>query len=354
MKRNAKLLMFCTLLLAALLLCACATQDPSGKPQADTRTAQPTDAQPEAVEVELIADTPVPATPMPTPTPTEVPTPTPTPEPTPTPTPDHYGVLSATLSDKLSFDGVIDTDDTYRDEGRCITVTKVDDDPRTGRTLTYFIVDIYLTDPTDLRRVQAKGTALKDDKIAMTDIAQRENTIIAMSGDHTSTEDKGLVIIDGETVYNSKKFKRDLLVLYRDGVMAAYAPDEIDPDMIEAREPWASWSFGPNLLERDGTPKTKFNLPDHIGERNPRAAIGYFEPGHYCFVLVDGRQDGYSQGLNLEELAALMQELGCKVAYNLDGGISAQLTWHGQMINKQAKKRSVCDIVCISYPPKEP
>ena len=36
MKRNAKLLMFCTLLLAAVLLCACAAQDSSGKPQTET------------------------------------------------------------------------------------------------------------------------------------------------------------------------------------------------------------------------------------------------------------------------------------------------------------------------------
>ena len=56
---------------------------------------------------------------------------------------------------------------------------------------------------------------------------------------------------------------------------------------------------------------------------NPRSAVGYYEPGHYCFVVIDGRQPGYSKGATLMQLAQLFESLGCKEAYNLDGGKSA-------------------------------
>ncbi len=43
------------------------------------------------------------------------------------------------------------------------------------------------------------------------------------------------------------------------------------------------------------------------------------EPLHYVFVVSDGRTTE-SAGLSLYELASVMQEYGCTVAYNLDGG----------------------------------
>ena len=45
-----------------------------------------------------------------------------------------------------------------------------------------------------------------------------------------------------------------------------------------------------------------------------------------CVVLVDGRQAGYSRGMFLEEMAALFENLGCKAAYNLDGGHCSFMT----------------------------
>ncbi len=340
------------LLAAICLLCGCLNAQATDVPP----DAAPEETQ-EAIEVEIVPNTLAPVTPQPTPTATPVPTPTPTPEPTevptPEPTPLDLGLLDVSHADLFSFDSVVDTEDTYRDATRSITLTKYSDSTRTGRTLTYFVADIWLQNVEDLIRVQAKETRLDGDKIGMTDLAQREHTILAMSGDHCDTGDKIYSVINGEVVYNSKKFKWDLCVLYRDGTMATYAPDEINIDFIEAREPWITWNFGPSLLDRNGQPKQKFNQPDSIGDRNPRAVIGYYEPGHYCLVVVDGRQNGYSQGLNLIELSQLIYELGCKVAYNLDGGISAQMTWHGEMVNHQEKKRSICDIVCIPYPQPE-
>ena len=114
-------------------------------------------------------------------------------------------------------------------------------------------------------------------------------------------------------------------------------------DEIIRSDPWQTWQFGPALLDENGEPKTKFNT-SLIGQ-NPRCAIGYYEPGHYCFVVVDGRQKGSSLGADVEELSRLMYSLGCKAAYNLDGGTSAQMYFNGKYCNRQRGERPIGDII---------
>ena len=118
-----------------------------------------------------------------------------------------------------------------------------------------------------------------------------------------------------------------------------------------SRSPWQSWHFGPELLDHDGQPKTKFNTG--VYGRNPRAVIGYYEPGHYCFVVVDGRQGKYSGGLDMKELSELMYTLGCVRAYNLDGGATAHMSWLDTVINSPSKDRKVHDVICVCFPKGE-
>ena len=57
---------------------------------------------------------------------------------------------------------------------------------------------------------------------------------------------------------------------------------------------------------------------------HPRTAIGTNKNGKLIWlVVVDGRQKGYSEGMNLFELASLMVDLGCWNATNMDGGGSS-------------------------------
>ena len=93
-------------------------------------------------------------------------------------------------------------------------------------------------------------------------------------------------------------------------------------------------------------PKDEFNTK--VAARNPRSAIGYYEPGHYCFLVVDGRQKGYSYGINMENLSRLFYELGCSVAYNLDGGATAVMANESGMLNRQTDTDRLCsDILYI-------
>ena len=73
-------------------------------------------------------------------------------------------------------------------------------------------------------------------------------------------------------------------------------------------------------------------LPQASETPNPRTAVGVSNNGRYLFlVVVDGRQPGYSEGMRLDELAALLVELGARQAINLDGGGSSTLVRAGAL-----------------------
>lgn len=100
-------------------------------------------------------------------------------------------------------------------------------------------------------------------------------------------------------------------------------------DLPGACEPWAvrdAIGGGPVLLHegevRVGTEAEVF-WGSHAN-RHPRSAVGLDAGGAVWLVVVDGRQP-LSRGVTLEELAALLLDLGAVDAVNLDGGGSSTL-----------------------------
>ena len=181
----------------------------------------------------------------------------------------------------------------------------------------------------------------------MEDITKKSNCIVAISGDFARWHENGLIIRNGE-IFRQKRYTSDLCVLYSNGVMETYVPGSAPLEEIMSNSPWQSWHFGPELLDHTGQPKTKFNTG--VWGRNPRSVIGYYEPGHYCLVVVDGRQGKYSGGLNMAELSQLMYALGCVRAYNLDGGATAHMSWQNTVINSPSKGRKINDVICVCFP----
>ena len=65
---------------------------------------------------------------------------------------------------------------------------------------------------------------------------------------------------------------------------------------------------------------------DHYEQRAQRTSIGVKADGTVVLVCTAGRSvTDSAPGLTIPELGALMLELGCEVAYNLDGGGSSQM-----------------------------
>jgi exopolysaccharide biosynthesis protein len=94
------------------------------------------------------------------------------------------------------------------------------------------------------------------------------------------------------------------------------------------------------LLLADGNVQTRSSnggKDSYLIPRHPRTAVGYNRKYLYL-VEVDGRQPGLSMGMNFEELANLMKDLGCTDAMNLDGGGSATFWLEGRVMNSPSDK----------------
>lgn len=207
--------------------------------------------------------------------------------------------------------------------------------------ITYYVADIWMKNIDTFRTAFAKGQygqGIHEEPVAM---AENNRAVLAVTGDYYGARAKGIVIRNGE-LYRDTLYG-DVAVLFADGTLGTYSKDEFSIDAAIERKAYQAWSFGPKLLS-NGQPIEEFT--DAIKGANPRSAIGYYEPGHYCAIVVDGRQPGYSKGMTLAELSKVFYDLGCKAAYNLDGGQTAMMVFQGVPVNQAYKGGRQCsDIV---------
>lgn len=343
-----KYLLFAVSVIIILSLCCCGTaaQIPSG-----------TEAPSVTVSVK---PEPTPAlTPTLSPTPTE----TATPAETATTAPAPSTMWGSKFTGKFTDGEIIKNDNSvlptisdlsprfknctievagsYKSQHVNITVNKVKDGDN-----TYFVCDIYVTDLKYFISPFSGGNNYKSGaREFVNEIAQDTNAVLAINGDYY-TNNPGPVIRDGVLYRNQVKL--DILVMYKDGTMKTLTNEEYDKSGIDAMKDdvWQIWTFGPMLLT-DGKSMSEFNLAKKVGGENPRTVVGYYEPGHYVFVIVDGRQPGYSIGYTMADTSQLMYDLGCKEAFNLDGGGTTQMTFLGQWLNKSSVHRKTRDALCI-------
>ena len=233
----------------------------------------------------------------------------------------------------------------YKSKNLDITVTK--ERPTFGtHTCDTYVVDFYISDITCFQSAFANGKFAKGEYEWLSEMASRANAVVAINGDFSSMRNYGVVIRDGH-VYRSSHSSFDACAINWDGTMATYYSDDWDTKTLIERGAYMAFSFGPKLLDADGQPCKKFNATDAVLKANPRTAMGYFEPGHYCFVVVDGRTER-SRGFTMLELSQYMSSLGCMQAYNLDGGESSSLWWQGKIISKPYDDgRKISDAVCL-------
>lgn len=245
-------------------------------------------------------------------------------------------------------DEVTVTENSYTSPTSSVTIEKV----VTGEgdeTVTYFVADIYVADVQYFRTWVANG---KFEYFSTQDMMEMDaacDAIVSVNGDFYSYQPTGFLVRNGE-VYKRDMTYCDLCVLFDDGTVECFARHTYDIDELLARGVWQAWNFGPSLLDSEGHTKNSYEMPTAVSFINPRSALGYYEPGHYCFVLVDGRQQGYSKGMTMHELAEVFEGLGCTCAYNLDGGGSAVMTFQHEKYSRQSNSgdRELGDILLIT------
>jgi hypothetical protein len=134
-----------------------------------------------------------------------------------------------------------------------------------------------------------------------------------------------------ETVFNRSEFR---ILKNNTGKLKASIVSHKDP----VPSGWIlvhSLQAGPMLLPKITTTEEAFvrkssddKLFDSIGsnKKAARTAIGITRDDHILFLTIANKtQDEFSSGITLEQLAKILQDLGCNQALNCDGGTSTTM-----------------------------
>ena len=244
-------------------------------------------------------------------------------------------------------DEVVVTENSYTSPEVSITIeTVVTGEGRSK--LTYYVADIYVASIENFTCATANNELRYFGTQPATEIVRQANAIIAISGDFITYQKSGFLLRNGE-IYAAEHNRSSICVLYPDGTMETLVGGTYQIQDILDKNPLQVWSFGPVLLDKNGQVRDHYEVSTAVSYPNPRSAIGYYEPGHYCFVVVDGRQEGHSRGMQIPELAQVFVDLGCTAAYNLDGGGTAVMLFGGEKFSRQSNGgRDLGDMLVIT------
>ena len=247
-------------------------------------------------------------------------------------------------------DEIIRTDNSYKSPNVSITVETITYGEG-KRKQTYHVADIYIGSIENFTTYVAGGGGYFT-KQNIEEMSQATDALIAISGDYITLQRGGFLMRNSNIFYETSN-NDSICALFPDGTMETYEAREYTIEDIKSRGAIQVWSFGPTLLDENGEVRSKYDVPRAVSYPNPRSAIGYYEPGHYCFLVADGRQDGYAKGFTIPELAQIFKDLGCVRAYNLDGGGSAVMAFNHETYSKQSNGgRELGDILLIRETPE--
>ena len=264
---------------------------------------------------------------------------TPTPAPTPTPVP--------TLR-PWSQPCVAEYDYQYEDATRYIHIDRVEENGT-----TYFVADVQLQSASQFGTWFAGDTYGGRDE-PLSSMARKAGAVFAVNADNYNAHEYGVIIRDG-VLYRTRETTRNMLIVDQNGDFTVRTdradddPEAVGAELV-AQGVLHTFEFGPELV-RDGVAvefDPGFNVISTRDTRlEPRTAIGQIGPLHYVVIVADGRQDGYSRGLSLQELQQLVGRDGAQTAMNLDGGGTTEMWLCGEIINRPSggQERSMSDII---------
>lgn len=296
-------------------------------------------------------------------------TPKPTATPKPTSAPQVAVELPATNEDGFLADPEAeafiheDWDDGhwyYIGQTLAIEICRYEDP---NQPLVWYVSDVRMDPESEtFRALFADGSRVPghnfEDPLT---IAEENNAIFAITDDNygyrwsRSTIDKeykyeqGVIVRDGDIksanvptdgYYDFPPL--DVLAYYPDGSIKLYYAEEHDAQWYVDNGVQSTWAFGPILL-KDGAvndriyDKTKYVYTEY-NVKEPRQALGYYEPGHYVVITAKGRSDD-SDGVTIQWMIDQMQALGVKDAFNFDGGYTTVLYFNGEAVNKKENVR---------------
>lgn len=247
--------------------------------------------------------------------------------------------------DRFSYRGALLRNDGYMSREVSVAITSA-----AREDYVYFLADIYIQHVESLKTAFAGGAYLGG-RDATQKIALENGAILAINGDGYSSQKLGPLVRNGVWYRDTMDTGTDVCVLYESGELKTYAADSISAEALKQAGAFQTWTGGPRLLDDEGKPLKSFNDGRSLDSHSARTAIGYFEPGHYCFIVVDGSKNASSNGATLTQLAELASALGCKQAYTLYGGNSSVMATQAKVLNTNPDGgRTISDIIYLCEP----
>lgn len=220
--------------------------------------------------------------------------------------------------------------------------------------ITYYVADVQVEGGSDLYSAFAKNKFGRNIVETTSSIAEDNNAVFAINGDYYGFREDGILIRNG-VVYRDEAVRKGL-AFYEDGTMKTYDETSTSAEKLISEGVIDTFSFGPTLVENSKaiTNFSGVKIDKNIGNSsiqnsNPRTGVGIISPNHYVFVVVDGRKEGYSKGMTLNEFSKVFEDVGCTDAYNLDGGGSSTMYFMGRVVNNPLGKNQEREISDILY-----
>ena len=214
-----------------------------------------------------------------------------------------------------------------------------------GGVTKYYYAHVKVAHPSQLRTCPAGGAGASfgyQTENKGTIIANSVNAVVAVNGDYYTKEHCQVTVRQGRPYRNSAEGNKEFLVIDREGNFSTLAnySRAMFKQYLEDNEGslYNIFCFGP-VLVRDGERSIDETYSNReLGDKDllaRRAAIAQLGPLEYMLIVTDGPldlQNWQKRGVTLLEFAQLCEEAGkklsengCLLAYNLDGGNSADL-----------------------------
>ncbi len=227
----------------------------------------------------------------------------------------------------------------------------------------YVAAHVKISHPSQLRTasINASFRSTSENTGRGRHIASDVNAVVAINGDYYIKTDKCQVVMrQSQQVRNQANGNMDLLVIDKNGDFAAlpnYTKDDYSQYLRRHQdEMYNVFCFGP-VLVRDGKSVIPGNYVNKwVGSQNEtqRSAIAQLGPLEYMLITCSGPQSENNKGMTIPEFAAVcemvgkrLNENGCALAFNLDGGNSAT------MVFKALNKKGELDYVKVNCPEVE-
>ena len=212
------------------------------------------------------------------------------------------------------------------------------------------VAEIKVADGSQLRRKLAEDTYGSSVQSYASKLAESANAVVAMNADFYGFRQIGVTVYQRQ-LFRFSPDKLDNCFINSKGEMLFMKAGSIQDEMqmyqyIAENDVLFSLSFGPILIDNG---ELQYCAGYPIGEMDreySRAGLGMLDDLHYIYMTVN-HCNGQNPRCNVNEFAEIMYSKGCIKAYNLDGGQTSEIVFHGKPINyiDFNAERTVTDII---------